>query len=1072
MNHRPPSNTKICYFILFAMILPFTLISQKSRKQPNNVIANSNVSKHPIDINDYFKPLKWRSIGPFRGGRSVATSGVRGDIHTYYMGTTGGGLWKTDDMGLNWKNISDGFFKTGSVGAIAVSESDPNIIYVGMGEHAVRGVKTHHGDGMYKSTDAGKTWKKIGLEKTQHISRVVIHPKNPDIVYVAAQGALYGPSQDRGIYKSIDGGTTWKNVLYTDEKTGCVELSMDMNNPLILYAAMWEHGRLPWKVISGGPGSGLYKSVDGGNSWNKIHEGLPAELGKMAIAVSRSNSDKVYALIESDSEKGQGGLFVSENGGKSWSRISADNRLIQRAWYYIEVFVDPKDENTVYVLSAPALRSIDGGKSWEIINGPHGDYHDLWINPDNSKNMIIADDGGASVSFNFCKTWSLQNNMPTAQLYRINVDNQFPYRIYAGQQDNTSLVISSRELASGGITSASWSASAGGESAFLAFNPDDPRYVLGGSYLGTIEVLDTKAKAGTNIMAAPIQYLARETKDMKYRFNWNAPIIWSKHEPDTYYHGAQYLLRTRDMGKTWEEASPDLTKNEKEKQGKGGGPFTNEAVGAENYGTISYITESPNEKGTILVASDDGLLHITRDGCKNWQNITPAGLKECLINAIEVSPHDPATIYIATTRYKFNDHTPGLYKSTDYGKNWISINQGIASDAFTRVVREDDVIRHLLYAGTESGTYISWDGGANWTSFQLNLPITPVTDLKVHQGNLIAATSGRSFWILDDLSLIRQFKKDTTNFEFFKPSPAILVNGYSEMDSNDPNFNGSNPVNGVNPATGAVLYYFLPDTKSDAPLELDIMDSNGRLVRRFSSVKDSLFQQYDGGPPSEPTLSKSKGLNRFVWNLRHHTMPGVPDVYIESSYRGHKSIPGTYYLHLKHGEISKKVTIEIQPNPLYSTSQETYRVYDQIMTEMEKEVSLMHNLVNSIYKKKQQLEKLMSGWDNSEKYSKLKVSAQNLLNKMKKWDEAMVQRKSKAYDDVENFPNKFTANYMFMMNHNESDQPRTNQPTLDRKAELEKEWVLLKAIAYEIIDTDVPSYNKELWNAGIGGIWE
>ena len=685
---------------------------------------NSQPVKDTTGLNGYFKPVKWRCIGPFRGGRSNCATGVVGNPAVYYQGTTGGGLWKTEDMGGTWRNISDGFFKTGSVGAVAVAESDPNVVYVGMGEHAVRGVMTHHGDGVYKSTDAGKTWKKIGLDGTQHIARIVIHPKDPNIVYLAAQGALYSKSKERGIYKSVDGGITWKNVLYVDDKTGCSEISMDMNNPMILYAAMWEHGRLPWKIISGGPGSGLYKSTDAGEHWEKMKEGLPKEMGKMSIAVCRSNSEKVYALIESDFEKEAGGLYMSADAGKTWSQVSSDHHLIQRAWYYIELFPDPMNENTLYVMSAPALRSIDGGKTWEDISAEHGDFHNLWINPSNSTNMIISDDGGSAITFNQGKTWSTEYNQPTAQIYRINVDNQFPYHIYGGQQDNSSVNIASREPGGTGISNSSWTYSAGGESAFLAFNPDDPQFVLGGSYQGTIEVLNAKAKAGTNIMAAPIQYLSRDAKDMKYRFNWNAPIIWSKHERNVFYHGSQYLLRTDDYGKTWKEVSPDLTRNEKEKQGKPGVPYTNEAVGAENYGTLAYIIESPHEKGVIYTGSDDGYVYLTKDNGAHWQNITPAGLPECLINAIEVSPFDKATAYIATTRYKFNDYTPGLYKTTDYGKTWIRINNGIPDGAFTRVVREDDKRKDLLFAGTETGIYISWNGGKNWEPFQLNMPAT------------------------------------------------------------------------------------------------------------------------------------------------------------------------------------------------------------------------------------------------------------------------------------------------------------------------------------------------------------
>ncbi|HEV8204491.1 MAG TPA: hypothetical protein VGP98_09655, partial [Pyrinomonadaceae bacterium] len=896
------------------------------------------------DYNTIFKPLKWRSIGPFRGGRSNCGTGVVGDPKTYYMGTTGGGLWKTEDMGISWRNISDGYFKTGSVGAIAVAENDPNVVYVGMGEHAVRGVMTHHGDGVYKSTDAGKTWKKIGLDATQHISRIAVDPKNSNIVFVAAQGALYSRSKERGVYKSIDGGATWKLVLSVDDKTGASELSMDMTNPRILYAAMWEHGRLPWKVISGGPGSGLYKSTDSGETWEKLKDGLPEELGKMSIAVSRSNPEKVYALIESDSDKEAGGLFVSENRGKKWSRITNDHRLVQRAWYYIELFIDPKNEDTIYVLSAPALRSTDAGKTWESLSGTHGDFHDLWINPNDPNNFIISNDGGSSITFNGGKSFSSQGNMPTAQFYRINVDNQFPYRIYGGQQDNTSVSIASRELGSFGISNSSWTYSAGGESAFLAFDPDKPKYVMGGSYQGTIEVLDVDAQASTQVMAAPIQYLGMDAKDIKYRFNWNSPIIWSKHEPNTYYHGSQYLLKTSDMGRTWKEVSPDLTRNEKDKQGKGGGPYTNEAVGAENYGTLAYIMESPHEKGVIWTGSDDGYVYLTRDNGATWKNVTPKGLAECLINAIEVSPHDKATAYIATTRYKFNDHSPGLYKTTDYGNTWTKITDGIPANAFTRVVREDDVRRDLLFAGTELGLFISWNGGRSWSPFQLNLPITPITDLRVHKGNLIAATSGRSYWILDDLNVLREYKKDGPSFAIYRPEGTYLVNGGSDLDRTDDEFTGANTFRGVNPATGVVLYYQLPEMKKDDQISLEIKDASGTVVRNFSSKADEKFIRYDSGPSPDPVLSKNKGLNRFVWNLRYQTMVGVPNVRIEGGFAAHKAPPGRYSVTLKMGGQTVNTEAEILANPLYPTNAQTYTEYHQTMLGMETELTTMHRM--------------------------------------------------------------------------------------------------------------------------------
>lgn len=1034
--------------------------------------AQTSKDSSANDLNAWFKPLKWRNIGPFRGGRSVAASGVVGDIHTYYMGTTGGGLWKTDDRGMNWTNISDGFFTTGSVGAVAVAENDPNILYVGMGEHAVRGVMTHHGDGLYKSTDAGKSWKKIGLEQTQHISRIVIDPRDPNIVLVAAQGALYSKSQQRGIFRSTDGGTTWKNVLYVDDKTGCAELSMDMNNPRILYAAMWEHGRLPWKVISGGPGSGLHKSTDGGETWVKMEEGLPQEMGKMSIAVCRSNSEKVYALIESDSEKEAGGLFVSNNAGKSWTRVTNDHRLVQRAWYYIELFVDPLNENTLYVLSAPALRSIDGGNTWEDYSGTHGDYHDLWINPKDSKNMIIADDGGAAITFNTGKSWSPQNNMPTAQLYRIHTDNQFPYRIYAGQQDNSSISIAHREFGSGYIGTSSWTPSAGGESAFLAFDPEDPRYVMGGSYQGTIEVLDTKAKAGTNIMAAPIQYLGSDAKDLKYRYNWNAPIIWSKHEPGTFYHGAQFVLRTDDMGKTWREVSPDLTRNEKEKQGKGGGPYTNEAVGAENYGTLTYLLESPQEKGVIWTGSDDGLVHLTRDGGKTWQNVTPGGLKECLINAIEVSPHDPATAYLATTRYKFNDHTPGLYKTTNYGKSWTKIVHGIPDHAFTRVLREDTQRKDLLFAGTELGLFISWNGGKDWMPFQLNLPIAPITDLKIHQNDLIAGTSGRSIWILDDLSLLRQFEKNSKGMILYTPEGALLTNSRSELDKTDDSFTGSRTSEGVNPANGVVLYYHLPELEKGVILTMEIKDEAGNLVRSFRAQKDSLYKKWDGGPPPESELSAHKGLNRMVWDMRHPILTGVPNAYYEASFKGHKASPGKYTITLKAGDQQASTTAEILANPLYGKSLSDYKAYHEVMLSMENEFNQMHRMVNTAFAKREQLTELLASLPAEARFKAVRSEGEALVKKMTSWDEEMVQRKSKAYDDVENFPNKFTAQYIFLINQTESDIPVVTQASLDRKKELDAEWTRLRASGAKMLDTDIPELNKKLFALGLGGVWK
>lgn len=1017
--------------------------------------------------NDYFKPLKYRNIGPFRGGRSVSATGVIGDPMTYYMGTTGGGLWKTESAGQQWDNISDGFFELGSVGAVSVSASNPNIVYVGMGEHAPRGVMASYGDGVYKSTDAGATWKKMGLEKTQHISRIIIHPTNPDIVYVAAQGALFEGNPERGVYKSTDGGITWKNTLFVNELTGAAELSMDANYPEIMYAAMWEHQRKPNKIVSGGVGSGLYKSTDAGETWKKIHKGLPEEKGKMAIAVSPANSKKVYALIESDSNADKGGLFVSEDAGESWSLVSSDNRLVQRAWYYIEVFADPMNENTVYVLSAPALRSEDGGKTWENVEVAHGDTHDLWINPNNSKNMILADDGGASVSFDYGKSWSTQSNMPTAQFYRINVDNLFPYNIYGGQQDNSSVKIASLSTGSGSISTRDWTDSAGGESAFLAFDPNNPRYVMGGQYLGTIEVMDMVSKASTQIMEAPIQYLGREARNMKYLFNWNAPIIASTHELGTYYHGAQFVFRTRDMGVTWDKISPDLTRDIDEKQGNGGGPYTNEAVGAENYGTLAYIMESPHEKGFIWTGSDDGLVYLTKNGGESWENVTPKGLKECLVNAIEVSPHDPATAYIATTRYKFNDYTPGLYKTTDYGKSWTAINTGIPYGAFTRVIREDEVQKDLLYAGTEKGMYVSWNGGKNWESLQLNLPITPIMDLKMHQGDMVVATSGRSFWILDDVIALSQYRPSKKGLQLLKPKDAYNGSWGSQLSETSDEFDGAATFEGVNPANGVVLYYELPKLKDSTAITLEISNSKGTVIRTISSEKDPSYIPNNGGGASPaPLLSAKEGLNRFVWDMEYPIMPSIPGVYMEAGFGGHKVSPGMYTFKLMVNGDMVTTTGAIKEIPTYETKPGQYEAYDTFMVDAEQALTDMHVMVNSLFTVQKDLKAVL------EKVSDpaVKKEGEELLTDLKAWDEDMIQRKSQAYDDVENFPNKFTAEYIFMINQTNSSIPRINASSKERKAELDTQWAGLKTRGNQLMQTTIPAYNKILWNAGIGAL--
>ena len=1049
-----------CLFI--SAFFSLTVFGQKKSA------VKTPVSESPaVNVEEYFKPVYWRNIGPTRGGRSVTSTGVKGDPLTYYMGTTGGGVWKSEDAGQTWKNISDGFFKTGSVGAVAVADADPNVVFVGMGEHAPRGVMTSYGDGVYKSTDAGKTWKQLGLELTRHISNIRIHPSNPDIVYVGAQGALHGPSKERGIYKSEDGGKTWKNVLYVDENSGCVDLSMDMNNPRILYAAMWDHRRLPWAIQSGGKGSGLYKSTDGGETWTKIQNGLPKELGKMAISVSQANSNKVYALIESDTEKEQGGLFVSNDAGMSWRRVSKDHRLVSRAWYYIEVFADPQQEQTVYVLGAAGLKSTDGGQTWTNIRGTHGDYHQLWINPKNNQNMIISNDGGAAVTFNGGNVWTSQNNQPTAQFYRINVDNLFPYNIYAGQQDNTSVKIASRNTQGGSIGERQWTYSAGGESAFLGFDPNNPRYVMGGSYQGTIELLDTQTGEGVGVMVYPMQYQAMQPKDMTYRFNWNAPIAYSKHEKNVYYHAGNRLFRTRDMGKSWEAISPDLTTHDTTKMGISGYPYTNEGAGGENYCTIAYFMESDKEKGVMYTGSDDGLVYVTKDDGKNWINITPSDLGEALINAIEVSPHDPATVYIAATKYKLNDFTPFAYKSSDYGKTWTKIVKGLPYGACVRVVREDNVRKNLLFAGTEIGLFISYDGGTTWNPFQRNLPVTPITDLKVHQNNLIASTQGRAFWILDELQPVRGYDNQG-NVKLMPLQETYRISGYSIFDTNDDDTTRYPNTTAANPATGAVIYYHLP-SDSIKHITIQIRDAQGQIVRSFSN-KPVDVPTTNNSLKEEPALTAKKGLNRFVWNLRRPNMPTIDNVYIEGNYSGGKIIPGSYTVTLKADDVEQTTALQLSQDPRLQFSKADYTAQDELLKKLEKDMVDIHVAVNQMNALSKQIESLNRLIQHDETKKELVDKGKTVIEKIKQWEEKLIQPKAQSYDDIINFVNKLSANIIFVHGELSATIPYVTAGQEKRYADLHAEWLIYEKQMKELLANDVAAFNQMCREKGVTNV--
>jgi len=1000
-------------------------------------------------LSQQFHGLKWRNIGPFRGGRANAITGVLGDPMTYYFGSVGGGIWKTEDAGISWKNISDGYFKTASVGAIAIAESDQNVIYVGMGEHAVRGVMTSHGDGMYKSLDGGKTWMHIGLENSRHIAEIRVHPNNPDEVYVAVQGALHKASEDRGVYKSTDGGKTWKKVLYVNEDTGAADLSMDVHNPRILYAGMWEHRRYPWQVKSGGEGSGLHKSVDGGQTWEKLEKGLPEMMGKVAIDVSPANPDRVFANIEAEGEKG--GVYRSDDGGSSWTQTSKDRVTIARSWYYIEIFADPQNPEVVYVLNAPMLKSIDGGKTFKPIPNPHGDQHHLWINPQNTDNIALANDGGACITFNGGKTWSTQQNQPTAQFYRVIADNRFPYHIYAGQQDNSTVVISSR-TASSSIGWKDWYAAAGGESAFLAFDPDNPRYVYGGSYQGNISVFDHESGLTKDIMAYPVVGLGTVPTDMKYRFNWNAPIVTSPQNREVIYHAGNKVLKSTDRGQSWAEISPDLTRNDKSKQVVGGAPFTIEGAGGENYGTITYLVASPHQQGVLWVGTDDGLVHLTKDDGANWEKVTPKGLGETQINAIEVSPHDAATAYLAVTSYKFGDFTPMIYVTNDYGKTWKNKVNGIVKDDYVRVVREDQKTKGVLYAGTETGIYVSFNSGDNWQRMQLNLPVTPILDLTIQSNDLIAATSGRAFWILDDLSAIQQSKGNLKEeLSIFQPKPAYKYNPGASFKAPS--------VGGQNPAGGVVFDYYLPEDADSNAIKLDILDSKGKIIRSYSSEKGKSFKSFQGGPAAPKTLAAKEGINRFNWDLRRETLPAVQGVFTLGDYRGGLVAPGTYILRLTQGETSVETKAEVLPNPKIEASAADYQAQDALLVKVEDAVRNIHDSVNKMRAVKKQLSALKGTLSETASTKMLADTAAVVIKSIEEWERNLIQPDQKTFQDVINFPNQLNSELMNLKSRADSFFPQPTKGASQRLDDLLAEWAVHKKVMNEILNKEVAKFN-------------
>ena len=858
----------------------------------------------PAQQGDLYRELRFRLVGPFRGGRSVAVAGVASQPNTYYFGGVGGGVWKTTDAGATWAPVSDGFFKTSSVGALAVADSDPNIVYAGMGEACVRG-NASNGDGVYKSLDGGKTWRHMGLDQTYHIGAVRVHPKNPDIVYVAALGHLWGSNEERGVYRSTDGGATWKQVLTRGPDAGAVDLAMDPGNPRVLYASFWQVRRNPYHFDSGGPGSGLWKSTDGGDHWTDISRasGLPrGVLGRIGVTVSPANPERVWAMVEA----ADGGVFRSDNAGRTWTKVNDQNILRQRAWYYSHIFADPRNPDTVYALNTGMYRSIDGGRTFASIRTPHGDNHDLWIAPDNPERMIESNDGGANITSDGGHTWSSIMNQPTAQFYRVALDNDFPYHIYGAQQDNTTVRTASR-TSGFGITESDWYDVGGGESGWIAPDPRDSEIVYAGSYDGLITRQDHRTGQSRDVNAWPDNTMGYGVEAMKYRFQWSYPIAFSPHDPKTLYIGANVLLKSTNEGQSWEPISPDLTRNDKSKMGTSGGPITQDNTSIEYYCTIFTFMESPVTQGVIWVGSDDGLVHLTRDGGKHWANVTPKDMPEWIqINSIDASAHDAGTAYVAATMYKSDDFRPYLYKTTDYGKTWKKIVNGIPDRSFTRVVREDPNHKGLLIAGTEFGLYISFDDGDNWKPFQLNLPITPITDVafQKREKELVVATQGRSFYVLDDVPLLYQLNDavKTTDVHLFQPKDTYRFGAGRGFGGGG---RGGAPGVGQNPPAGAVVDYWLKD-KPQGEVTLEFLDASGKLVKKFSSKEpprpqagpeDDEENPFRGAPPAR--LSAQAGMNQFVWNLRYPDAISFPGLIMwAGSVTGPRVPPGKYQVRL------------------------------------------------------------------------------------------------------------------------------------------------------------------------------
>jgi photosystem II stability/assembly factor-like uncharacterized protein len=982
-----------------------------------------------------FAALRWREIGPFRGGRSVAVAGSSKRPNEYYFGTTGGGVFKTTDGGITWGPVTDKYFG-GTIGAIGVSESNPDIVYVGAGEADIRG-NVSHGDGVWRTTDGGKTWKSLGLTDTRQISRVRVHPTNPDIAYVGALGHVFGPNAERGVFKTTDGGKTWRKILYRNDSTGVTDLVMDPKNPETLYAALWQAWRTPWQLVSGGAGSGIFKTTDGGEHWTEItrNPGLPAGIiGNIGVAVSPVNPNHVWAIVEADS----GGVFRSLDGGATWTRTNNERRLRQRAWYYTRIYADPKDENSVYVLNTGMYRSTDNGKTFRNIPVPHGDNHDLWIAPNDADRMIESNDGGANVSFNGGKSWTEQDQ-GTAQFYHVVTTNHFPYRVCGAQQDNSTLCGPSRK--NGGIDISDWYDVGGGESGYIAVRADSPDVVFAGSYGGLLTHKDIKTGFERDVNPWPDNPMGHDAGDTRYRFQWTYPIVLSPHNPGRMYVGSNVIFQSDDEGQTYRIISPDLTRHDPRTLGASGGPITKDQTSVEYYATVFTIAESPRVAGVIWAGSDDGLVHVTRDGGKTWKNVTPPALPEwSRVSTIDASNFDAGTAYLAANRYQLDDLKPYLFKTTDYGATWTPIVSGIPATEFTRVVREDPERRGLLYAGTERGVWVSFDDGASWQSLRRNLPLVPVHDLTIKEGDLIAATHGRSFWILDDLSALRQLKPAIVRSQAYLFQPRKVYRaGFGGGGGNGAA--GGHPT-GANPPSGGVVYYWLAQPKQ--VVTLDFLDAHGKVIRSFSSQQDPRVaedsvradsirtarndslrragvapdtttrseargEETSGDEPPRrrpppPRVPNKAGLNTFAWNLRYPDASVFENMILwAGGISGPVVLPGTYTVRLNVNGQSYREPLTIAKDPRTTASDADLREQFDLLMRIHDKTSQANDAVKTIRNVKAQLAdraKRMTG----PKSADFTREATELSDRLSAIESEIYQVKNQSGQDPLNYP--------------------------------------------------------------------